>query len=116
MRNKVPDFDYGIINTPIGTDNSIPDILEERIPKKRRTNNKSSQGDATPEQRRAVEEAQNASRRGRGRKKGKRIPIHFEASKSTVDAINELHFVLGKTKNDLYNEALELLLAHYRVG
>lgn len=68
---------------------------------------------ATIEQRRAVERAQNAARKGRGKKKSKRRAIRFEADEDLVRAVEELHFALGRTKNDLYNEALSLLIAKY---
>ncbi len=71
---------------------------------------------ASVDQRRAVEKAQNASRRGRGHKKGKRTPIHFVAEQMLVTQIEEIHFRLGKTKNELYNEALKLLVQRYDVG
>lgn len=70
---------------------------------------------ASEDQLRAVEKAQNASRRGRGRKKGERTPIHFAAEQKLVTQIEEIHYRLGKTKNELYNEALELLVERYDV-
>lgn len=68
---------------------------------------------ASEDERRAVEKAQNAHRRGRGRKKSNRVPIRFEAEQDLVAAVEELHFRLVKTKNELYNEALALLVSKY---
>lgn len=68
---------------------------------------------ASEDERRAVEKAQNANRRGRGHKKRKRVPIHFEADEQLVSIVEELHFQLGRTKNELYNEALGLLVGKY---
>ena len=69
--------------------------------------------EASEEERRLVEKAQNTHRLGRGHKKGVRVQIHFEAEQDLVTAVENLHFRLSKTKNVLYNEALELLLSKY---
>lgn len=68
---------------------------------------------ASADERRAVERAQNANRLGRGHRKRKRVPIHFEADEQLVSIVGELHFKLGRTKNELYNEALGLLVEKY---
>lgn len=65
----------------------------------------------TIEQMRAVEAAQNAHR-GRGPKQGRK-PVRFEADAQLIDELEELHFRFGKTKHDLYNEALRLLIRKY---
>lgn len=65
----------------------------------------------TIEQMRAVEAAQNAHR-GRGPKQGRK-PVRFEADCNLVEEIEELHYKLGRTKHELYNEAFRLLIRKY---
>ena len=67
----------------------------------------------TKEQRRVIAEAQN-SQRGRGKTKGARTMIAFKVPNDTIEALDDLHYATGITKNDLYNEALELLLEKYK--
>ena len=67
----------------------------------------------TKEQKKAIEEAQN-SQRGRGKKKGERTMIAFKVPNDMLERLEDLHYSTGITKNDLYNEALELLLKKYK--
>ncbi len=70
----------------------------------------------TLEQKRAVDEARNA-RRGRPKKKKTRVkskPVHFDADEALLDNFTELHYRLGRTKHDLFVEALQLLIEKYK--
>lgn len=67
----------------------------------------------TKEQKRTIAEAQN-SQRGRGKKKGERTMIAFKVPNDMLERLEDLHYSTGITKNDLYNEALELLLKKYK--
>lgn len=67
----------------------------------------------TPEQRRAVDDARNASR-GRGHKKESRKMVAFHVPETIIERVDTLCYALGRSKNDLYNEALELLVRKYR--
>lgn len=67
----------------------------------------------TISQKRAVEKAQNANRRGRGRKIEGRVQIHFDANSDLAGMIEDIHFERGVTKTALYNEALLLLVEKY---
>lgn len=67
----------------------------------------------TKEQQRAIEKAQN-SQRGRGKTKGARTMIAFKVPNDMLERLEDLHYSTGITKNDLYNEALELLLKKYK--
>lgn len=89
-----------------------PPEVEKKAPKQKKTKTTTKAAEVTPEQRRAVEKAQNASR-GRGHKKRNRVSVHFAAPAKVVEAIDDLHYRLGRTKNELYNEALELLVSKY---
>ena len=66
----------------------------------------------TPEQRKAVEDAQNRSR-GRGRIKLGRENVHFAADAKLVQKVKAIHYEHGITLNMLYNEALGLLVDKY---
>ena len=104
----------GLIYNPKNETNELTQQQATKAPKKRlRKKAKESKEAyiASEDERRAVERAQNAHRCGRGRKKSKRVPIRFEAEQELVAAIEKFHFRLGKTKNELYNEALGLLVA-----
>lgn len=66
----------------------------------------------TPEQRRAVEAAQNKNRQGRGKKRDI-ISVRFDAERELAEAIKDIHYQLGRTLNDLYNEALRMCIKKY---
>lgn len=111
---KINDYDF--LTSPL-TGEEIKPSGKEKKEKKGTSIKKTSKAttkrmEATPDQRRAVEKAQNASR-GRGHKKKNRVSVHFAAPTKVVEAIDDLHYRLGKTKNELYNEALELLVGKY---
>jgi hypothetical protein len=67
---------------------------------------------ASVEQRRAVDKARN-EQRGRGKSKGARRMIAFQVPEETVASLEDLCYAMGRTKNDLYNEALDSLLKKY---
>lgn len=69
--------------------------------------------EASEEEHRLVEKAQSTHPLERGQKKDIRMQISFEAEQDLFTAVEELYFRLGKTKRELYNEALELLLSKY---
>lgn len=113
--------DYDLLTSPLMWEDKKPSEEEKKetkgVPKTKKSTKKSSMAtikaaEVTPEQRRAVEKAQNASR-GRGHKKRNRVSVHFAAPAKVVEAIDDLHYRLGRTKNELYNEALELLVSKY---
>lgn len=66
----------------------------------------------TPEQRRAVEAAQNKKRLGRGKKRDV-VSVRFDAERELAEAIKDIHYQLGRTLNELYNEALKLYVSKY---
>lgn len=119
--NRVINNNYEHAFAGIQSDDLIRDITEPiqqqapQVPNKggRKKAHTMKPYAASVDEYRAVEKAQNAHRRGRGHKKSKRKPIRFEAEQNLVDMIEELHYRLGKTKNELYNEALELLVSKY---
>ena len=92
--------------------NMVNPQKETIIPEESNTENNKPY-ETSEEERRLVKKAQNTYRLGRGDKKGVRMQISFEAEQNIVTAVDELHLRLGKTKNELYNEALELLLSKY---
>lgn len=63
--------------------------------------------------RQAIENTENGTRGG-GYKKQGRTAIHFIADEILVSEVEKLHFKLGKTKNELYNESLRLLISKYK--
>ena len=92
--------------------NLIAHILNKWGVKKLKIRKEHMPGTVTPEQRKAVEAAQNKAR-GRGKKKVGRESIHFEANAKLVEQIKEIHYQRGVTLNKLYNEALSLLVRKY---
>lgn len=104
-----------LLGTALAQDNSLSSMVEsvtrpslgsgQELPAKKATA-------VSADQRRAVDNARNAAR-GRGRSKGKRKMIAFQAPEDLVDEIENLVYALGKTKNDLYVEALENLIKKY---
>lgn len=89
---------------------------EEIKPQPRKTPKTKSTFEPTLEQRRAVDEARN-ERRGRPKKKKTRVkskPVHFDADEALLDNFTELHYRLGRTKHDLFVEALQLLIEKYK--
>lgn len=69
--------------------------------------------EVTVDERRALDERRNAQR-GRGRSKGTRKMIAFQVPDEKVQRIEDLCYALGKTKNELYNEALDSLISKYK--
>ena len=79
----------------------LEDEAPDKVIKPQKTNSKFS---PTPEQRRAVGEAQNA-RRGRPKKNSRRVkskPVRFELDEALFERVTELQYRLGKTKHDLF--------------
>lgn len=68
----------------------------------------------TIEQIKAVKASQNETRGLKGKPKGKRTLVGFHVSDDIIARIEDLTFLTGKSKNALYNEALDLLLKKYR--
>ena len=93
----------------------LEDEAPDKVIKPQKTNSKFS---PTPEQRRAVGEAQNA-RRGRPKKNSRRVkskPVRFDLDEALFERVTELQYRLGKTKHDLFEEALRLLVEKYNEG
>ena len=93
----------------------LEDEAPDKVIKPQKTNSKFS---PTPEQRRAVGEAQNA-RRGRPKKNSRRVkskPVRFDLDEALFERVTELQYRLGKTKHDLFEEALWLLVEKYNEG
>ena len=69
----------------------------------------------TPEQSAAVEASQSKFRLGRGVKKNneERKLISLNLPETTIARIHELHLQLGKSKQELYEEAFADLLTKY---
>lgn len=89
---------------------------EEIKPHPRKTPKTKSTFEPTLEQRRAVGEAQNA-RRGRPKKNSRRVkskPVRFDLDEALLERVTELQYRLGKTKHDLFEEALRLLVEKYK--
>ena len=113
-KSKIPT--YGVLASPFGEND-----LDGPLPK-RNTHSVSSlprgESTVTVEQLQAVEQAQNA-RRGRPRKSAPKKPepkrgVRVEVPESRVREVEELHYRLGRTKHELYNEAICLLLEKYK--
>lgn len=108
-----------LLDTALGNDDRLTGMLQDlsgpkpvaaaAAPRPQGTSRKK----ATVAQRKAVEGVRNAQR-GRGKKKEGRKMIAFQAREELADQVEELMFVLGKTKNELYNEALEDLVTKYQ--
>lgn len=89
---------------------------EEIKPQPRKTPKTKSTFEPTLEQRRAVGEAQNA-RRGRPKKHSRRVkskPIRADVDEALLEKVTELQYRLGKTKHDLIEKALRLLVEMYK--
>ena len=89
---------------------------EEIKPQPRKTPKTKSTFEPTLEQRRAVGEAQNA-RRGRPKKHSRRAkskPIRVDVDEALLEKVTELQYRLGKTKHDLIEKALRLLVEMYK--
>ena len=89
---------------------------EEIKPQPRKTPKTKSTFEPTLEQRRAVGEAQNA-RRGRPKKHSRRVkskPIRVDVDEALLEKVTELQYRLGKTKHDLIEKALRLLVEMYK--
>ena len=112
-----------LLDTALGNDNRLAGMLQEIGPGKGpadepvkaapvpRATRRPKQ--VTVAQRKAVEEVRNAQR-GRGKKKEGRKMIAFQVSEALAERVEDLTFALGKTKNDLYNEAIEDLVEKYK--
>ena len=120
--------DFSVRNSNDGLDFSslmlsAPDQNQNRVPetsgtpkghqrKNRKPRRHHKPGMITPGQRKAVEAAQNKER-GRGKVKKGRVNVHFAADAKLVDQIKRIHFELGVTLNQLFNEAFSLLVQKY---
>ena len=108
-----------LLDTALGNDNRLAGMLQDVGPAKETVKAapvpraSGSQKPVSVAQRKAVEEVRNAQR-GRGKKKEGRKMIAFEVSETLADRVEDLTFALGKTKNDLYNEAIEDLVEKYK--
>ena len=97
-----------------GLENEAPDKVIK--PQPRKTTKTKSTFEPTLEQRRAVGEAQNA-RRGRPKKHSRRAkskPVRVDVDEALLERVTELQYRLGKTKHDLFEEALRLLVEKYK--
>lgn len=91
----------------------LEDEAPDKVIKPQKTNSKFS---PTPEQRRAVGEAQNA-RRGRPKKHSRRAkskPVRFDVDEALLEKVTELQYRLGETKHKLFEEALQLLIEKHK--
>lgn len=91
----------------------LEDEDPDKVIKPQKTNSKFS---PTPEQKRALDEVRNA-RRGRPKKKSRRVkskPVRFDVDEALLEKVTELQYQLSKTKHDLFEEALRLLLEKYK--
>ena len=94
----------------------LDSLAEEIKPQPRKTPKTKSTFEPTLEQRRAVGEAQNA-RRGRPKKHSRRVkskPIRVDVDEALLEKVTELQYRLGKTKHDLIEKALRLLVEMYK--
>ncbi len=110
------DFSSLMVQAPATKQNRVPDTSgqpKEQQKKNRKPRRQHKPGIVTPEQRKAVEAAQNKER-GRGKTKVGRENIHFAADAKLVDAIKAIHYERGVTLNQLYNEALLLLVTKHK--
>ena len=117
---KKNDFNE-LLDTAMAQDNSLGDMMSQIDATAKRADNKPERNPvpssrskmvATVEQRRAVDKVRN-EQRGRGKSKGARKMIAFQVPEETVDLVEDLSYALGKTKNELYNEALDNLVKKY---
>ena len=109
------DFSSLMCPAPATKQNRVPDTSgqpKEHQKKNRKPRRQHKPGIVTPEQRKAVEAAQNKER-GRGKVKKGRVNVHFAADSKLVDQIKRIHFELGVTLNQLFNEAFSLLVQKY---
>ncbi|MBE6252964.1 MAG: hypothetical protein E7109_05555 [Bacteroidales bacterium] len=116
-RNGNTESDFSFLMSPAfdSSQNRMP-ITSKMSKERKRKQHKRKQykpKEATPEQRKAVEMAQNMAR-GRGKVKLGRENIHFAADAKIVAKIKEIHFERGITLNQIYNEALLLLVQKYK--
>ena len=121
-RNGNTESDFSFLMSPAfdSSQNRMP-ITSKMSKERKRKQHKRKQHkrkqykpkEATPEQRKAVEMAQNMAR-GRGKVKLGRENIHFAADAKIVAKIKEIHFERGITLNQIYNEALLLLVQKYK--
>lgn len=114
--NNELDFSFLMVPAPDTQQNRVPEtsgLPKEQQKKNRKPRRQHKPGMITPEQRKAVEAAQNKER-GRGKTKVGRENIHFAADAKLVDAIKAIHYERGVTLNQLYNEALWLLVTKYK--
>lgn len=116
-RNGNTESDFSFLMSPAfdSSQNRMP-ITSKMSKERKRKQYKRKQykpKEATPEQRKAVEMAQNMAR-GRGKVKLGRENIHFAADAKIVAKIKEIHFERGITLNQIYNEALLLLVQKYK--
>ena len=116
-RNGNTESDFSFLMSPAFDSSQNRMTITSKMSKERkRKQHKRKQykpKEATPEQRKAVEMAQNMAR-GRGKVKLGRENIHFAADAKIVAKIKEIHFERGITLNQIYNEALLLLVQKYK--
>ena len=89
---------------------------EEIKPQPRKTPKTKSTFEPTLEQKRALDQARNA-RRGRPKKNSRRVkskPVRFDVDEALLEKVTELQYLLSKTKHDLFEEALRLLVEMYK--
>lgn len=109
MANQFDKFSKSMLGTTgLGMDEF--ETANTRPQKKKKA---SSSSKPSFEQAQAVKEAQNESRKGRGVKKGDRKLISFPVDNTTIERLDFLSYNLGKSKQDLYEEALSDLLTKY---
>lgn len=118
MANQFDKFSQNILGSA-GLGVNDFDEAKPETPKKKNAPVKKSDAapvvKATPTQLAAVEASQNKARLGRGVKKNgedsKLISLNLPVK--TIERINELHLKLGRSKQELYEEAFADLLTKY---
>lgn len=100
-----------LLDTALGNDSRLAGMLDE-VNRERRSGEERMLDENKIAQRRAVDKVRNAQR-GRGKRKEGRKMIAFQVPEDIADKIEELCYALGKTKNDLYNEAVASLVKKY---
>lgn len=118
MANQFNKFSQSILGSAdLGV--SAFDDAKPETPKKKKTLVKKSEPAPavipSADQKAAVEASQSKFRLGRGVKKNneERKLISFNLPETTISRIHELHLQLGKSKQDLYEEAFADLLTKY---
>lgn len=118
MANQFDKFSQNILGSA-GLGVSAFDDAKPETPKKKKAPVKKSEPAPAvipaADQKAAVEASQSKFRLGRGVKKNneERKLISFNLPETTIARIHELHLQLGKSKQDLYEEAFADLLLKY---